>query len=49
MLRKRKQIKRIIADVRDSICYSSIDEQSMNFKLPQMRNMTAFTRDMSKR
>ena len=30
MLRKREQIKRIIADVRD-ICYSSIDLQSANF------------------
>ena len=31
MLRKREQIKRIIADVRDTIFYSSIDEQSANF------------------
>ena len=31
MLRKKERIKRIIANVRDSICYSSADEQSVNF------------------
>ena len=31
MLRKREQIKRIIADVQDAICYSSVDERGVNF------------------
>ena len=46
MLRKREQIKKNNC-VRDAICYSSIEERSVNFWLPEPDKMAAFTRDVS--